>query len=235
MGTAPVNCLAANVEGIYSGTFNGEQNGTWFLLIDDSGNGQIYFWITAGQVVDSGNIQFKGKNNFNFTCTYGLSGTGVINPSGQISGRWQSGQISGNFNGSRQDMAKIKTLAGTYSSNCSGNETGSWNLVVSINGSISGTVTWDKNGLVEEGSGVVNSKGNFIFLTEDDTSAYGSLNPSGEINGNWNNPFWETKGTLGDTPHLTESNKAAGSEDQQMPVYVESEDENGCFIQTVIP
>ena len=235
MGAFPNNCHATNVEGIYSGTFSGEQNGAWFLLIDDSKNGQIYFWITTKQVVDSGNVQFNSDNSFNFACTYGISGSSVINTNGKISGRWKFGNISGKLTGSRQDLDKIKALAGTYSSNCSGNETGSWNLTVSTKGSITGTVTWDKNGLVEKGNGIVDSKGTFIFLSEDDTSAKGALNPSGEINGNWNNPFWETKGTFGNTPHLINSNKATSTKNEKLPVYVESDDEKGCFIQAVVP
>jgi hypothetical protein len=235
MGAFPNNCHATNVKGIYGGTFYGEQNGTWFLLIDDSKNGQVYLWVTANQVVDSGNIQFTSDNSFTFKCTYGISGSGVINTNGKISGSWKLGEISGNLTGSRQDLDKIKTLAGTYSSNCSGNETGSWNLTVSTKGSVTGTVTWDKNGLVEKGNGIVNSKGDFIFLTEDDTSAKGAFNPSGEISGNWNNPFWETKGTFGNTPHLIDSNKSAGTENEKLPVHVKSDDENGCFIQAVVP
>jgi hypothetical protein len=236
MGTIPNNCHASNVKGIYNGTFHGEQNGTWFLLIDDSKKGQIYFWVTANQVVDSGNIQFNSGTNFNFTCTYGISGSGSINPNGKISGNWKFNEISGNLTGSRQDLSKIKTLVGTYSSNCSGNETGSWNFTVSAKGSITGTVTWDKNGLAEEGNGIINSKGDFIFLTKDDTSAQGALSPSGEISGNWNNPFWETSGTFGNTPHLINSSKkTATTENKKLPVHVESDDQNGCFIQAVVP
>ena len=237
MGTLPTNCQAATDESIYSGTFNGEQNGAWFLRIDNSGKGQIYFWITASQVVDSGEIKFNSENKFQFTCTYGFSGSGGINTDGTIKGNWKFEENSGDMVGSRQDLAKIKELAGTYSGKSSGNDTGSWNLTVSKDGSISGTITWDKNRLVEKGSGIVNSNGDFIFLTKDDTSVYGSLDPSGAIHGDWNNPFWETSGTLGNASHLSNSHKTTSNEKQQMPVYVESENENenGCFIQTVIP
>ena len=236
MGTLPTNCQAANDESIYSGTFNGEQNGAWFLRIDNSGKGQIYFWITASQVVDSGEIKFNSENKFQYTCTYGLSGSGGINTDGTIKGNWKSEETSGDMVGSRQDLAKITALVGTYSGRSTGNDTGSWNLTVSKDGSISGTITWDKNRLIEKGSGVVNSNGDFIFLTEDDTSAYGSLDPSGNIHGNWNNPFWETSGTLGNTAHSSGSNKTTITDDKQkMPVYVENKNDNGCFIQMVVP
>jgi hypothetical protein len=235
MDTLPANCQEANDESIYSGTFNGEQNGAWFLRIDNSGKGQIYFWLTASQVVDSGEIKFNSENKFQYTCTYGLSGSGGIHSDGTIKGNWKSEENSGAMIGSRQDPAKIEALAGTYSGRSSGNEIGSWNLTLSKDGSISGTITWEKNRLVEKGSGVVNSNGDFIFLTEDDTSAYGSIDPSGNIHGNWNNPFWETSGTLGNTAHSSNSNKTTSTDKQKMPVYVESENDNGCFIQMVIP
>jgi hypothetical protein len=235
MGILPTNCQAANDESIYSGTFNGEQNGAWFLRIDNSGKGQIYFWITASQVVDSGEIKFNSENKFQYTCAYGLSGSGDINSDGTVKGNWKFEDTSGDMVGSRQDLAKITALAGTYSGKSSGNDTGSWNLTVSKDGSISGTITWDKNKLVEKGSGVVNSNGDFIFLTEDDTSAYGSLDPSGNIHGSWNNPFWETSGALGNAAQSSGSNKATSTNQQKMPVYVESDNDNGCFIQMVIP
>lgn len=234
----PINGYTANAEGLYSGTFSGERNGTMFLLTDGSSKGQIYFWITAEQVIDTGKINVNSQGGFTFKCTYGLAGNGSIKPDGNVTGSWKVGGTTGNLKGVRQDSSKLKNLAGTYSSDLTGNETGELNLTVAINGSIKGTVRWDKNNLVEEGSGIVNSKGIFIFHTQDDTSIYGTIKSSGDVYGNWNNPFWETKGTLGDTPtskNAVKSNNAAG--DESMPVYVETQQDNtnGCFIRTMTP
>lgn len=235
----PNDSFAANAEGLYNGSFNGEHNGTWFLLINGSKEGQIYFWLTAGQVVDKGKVEFNGKGGFTFNCTYGVSGSGEIAADGKISGAWKFEGISGELNGSRQDLSEVKSLEGTYTSDGTGDEACRWTLNVASDGSIKGTVSWEKNGLIEQGSGAVNSEGEFIFLTKDDTSAYGSIDSSGKLSGTWNNPFWEIKGTLGDASKVKNSSSsssktASSTSKQQLPVYVESEDESGCFMETLL-
>lgn len=235
VGINPSNCHAANGEGIYSGAFSGERNGTWFMVVDGAGNGQIYFWITSDEAVDSGKVAFSGKEKSAFTCIYGISGSVAISQDGRANGNWTLNGIGGTLNGELQDPSTLKKLAGTYAGRCSGNETADLRLTVAANGSVNGSVTWHKNNLAEEGHGVVNGKGDFIFLTRDDTSIYGTLTSSGEINGVWNNPFWETRGTIGDVSKtkIKNSSKSVSAENPKMPVYVESESgENGCFIQT---
>ncbi len=237
---APNNSHAANAEGLYSGSFSGAQNGKWFLLVEGSGNGQVYFWIAAGQVVDTGKVSINGSNKFTFKCTYGVSGNGEIGADGKISGDWKYEGVEGKLTGTRQDLSPIKSRTGSHTIDGKGNEACRWIFNVAPDGSIKGNVTWEKNGLTEEGSGAVNSDGDFIFLTQDDTSVYGTIDSSGEISGEWNNPFWETKGVLGDAPLNVKQNsnpvKAVAADDTpQMPVYVESEEENGCFIRTLGP
>lgn len=233
-GLNPIDGYAANYEGLYSGVLNGEQSGTWFLQIDDSGDGQIYFLFTTQQVIDRGKVNINDPGDFTFKCAYGLSGSGSIKTDGNITGNWKLNSTTGAFNGKLQDRSELKNIAGTYSSSCTGNESGQLILIVAQNGSISGTLTWDKNGLVEEGSGAVNSKGNFLFHTQDDTSVFGTFKAPEAVSGHWNNPFWETKGTLGDGPAVKTTSSA---DSEAMPVYVESQenDSNGCFIRTATP
>lgn len=228
----PINSYAADAEGLYAGNFSGEQSGNWFLLIDDSKKGQIYFWNTVDQLVDAGKINFTDKVKFTFNCTYNLSGTGSIDPDGKISGIWHLGAMGGKLNGARQDLKKIKSLAGNYSGNFKGAEAGDLSLTIATNGAITGTVSWEKTGLIEEGNGVINDNGKFIFHTRDDTSIFGTIKSSGEVDGTWYNPFWETKGTLGDTPIHQTSGVKNSSSSEPIPINVENKDNSsGCFIE----
>ncbi|MGD9211515.1 MAG: hypothetical protein PVI90_12090 [Desulfobacteraceae bacterium] len=229
----PINGYTANAEGLYSGSFSGERSGSWFLSVDESGNGKIYFWISTDQLVDEGKVDFSDKKKFTFNCTYGLTGSGSIDADGKIDGNWQLGEINGSLNGLNQDLEKVKSLSGNYSSTFKGSEPGDLNLTVGTNGTILGTASWQKTGLTEEGNGVADARGKFVFHTQDDTSIHGTITSSGEVNGNWHNPFWETKGTLGDTPIEKSSSTKNEVNSETMPVYVESQDNNnsGCFIE----
>lgn len=238
IGLTSSDGYASGAEGVYSGTFDGERKGGWFLQTDSSGGGQIYFWLKKEQVIDMGKVNVNDSGNFTFKCTYGLSGTGSIKDNGNVEGNWKYNGITGGFKGSLQDQTKLKGIAGTYSSNCSGNESGELILIVANNGSITGTVTWEKNGLVEEGSGAINSAGDFIFHTQDDTNIFGTLKSFEDVKGHWNNPFWETKGTVGTTAADKSTSKAISNPTSEtMPVYAESQEDsgNGCFIKMVIP
>ncbi len=229
----PINSSAADVEGLYSGSFSGERSGNWFLLTDGPETGQVYFWIATDKLIDVGKVTFSGANKFSFNCTYNLSGTGSIDAKGKIIGTWQLGSIKGQISGMRQDLTKIKSIAGNYSGSLKGSEAGDLNLTIATNGAITGTVSWEKTGLIEEGNGIIDTNGKFIFLTQDDTSIYGTIGSPGEISGNWYNPFWETKGSIGDT--ATTKNTSAENNSQTMPVYVENQDNSsGCFIEMTL-
>ena len=92
--------------GTYSGTFSGDDSGTWTAVVDSTGNvtgsgasSAIGNFLISGNVTRSGAIFFTAG-----TVTAGANFSGTISLSGEVSGNWASVIFgtSGTFSGRRQ-------------------------------------------------------------------------------------------------------------------------------------
>ena len=92
--------------GTYSGTFSGDDSGTWTVVVDSTGNLTGSGVSSAsGNFLISGNVTRSGEVSFTAgTVTAGANFFGTISLSGEVSGNWASGPFgpSGTFSGRRQ-------------------------------------------------------------------------------------------------------------------------------------
>jgi hypothetical protein len=224
-GVSDVTADTPETAGVYSGTFSGPEKGTWLMWLDEDGKGRFLAWSDDSQLADGGTAVAHPDGSFSFATTYGMQGSGSISAAGKSTGTFSADGQAGSLEGLKQDSGALQKLAGSHAGTYTGNDQGTWSLDVSPEGLISGSITASADQLAESGEGIIDAKGQFIFLTRKDTSLHGILDVSGKANGAWSNPFWETRGNLSDARQLPAAHvdpPAAGSSDSR-----------GCFIGTL--
>jgi hypothetical protein len=222
-GVGAAQAASAETAGIYSGTFSGIEKGTWLMWLDEEGKGRFMAWSDDSQLADAGTAAMNPDGSFSFSTTYGMQGAGSVSPGGKGSGTFSADGQPGSLEGLKQDSAALQKLAGSHAGTYTGSDQGTWRFEVSPEGLISGSITASGDQLAESGEGLVDAKGQFIFLTGKDTSLHGSLDAAGKASGAWSNPFWETRGTLSDAKQLP-----AAQADQ--PGAAHSGESRGCFV-----
>lgn len=109
-------------QGTYSGTYLGDDSGTWSSKSDLLGNGFAFSMSDITDTPDVGLGTVDAFGNLVLTLEGGSTVSGVIDPAGDVTGTWNNlitGQ-SGTFSGSRNVFSDIKALSGTYSGTYSG-------------------------------------------------------------------------------------------------------------------
>jgi hypothetical protein len=219
---AVVSADMAETAGVHSGTLSGFEKGIWLMWLDDNGKGRFLVWSDDSQLADSGTATANVDGSFSFATTFGIQGSGNILADGHSIGSYTIDGQTGSLEGLKQNSGALQKLAGSHTGTYSGSRQGTFIFAVARDGLISGSITASSDQLTEPGEGIINAKGEFIFLTRKDTSIRGSLDSTGKTKGVWSNPFWETHGTLSDGEQLP-----AGDNN---PPSTGGDGTSGCFV-----
>ena len=143
----------SDYDGLYAGTYNGDDNGIWAAVIDsttftagfiawstDFNRGDIA-WLTAGGEVAGPSYKYYNDDTY----IQHSSITSYIHADRSVSGEWNNtySNHSGNLMG---DMVNSTSFAGSYSGSFSGDDKGSWVLTITNDGGVTGTLNSDNDG-----------------------------------------------------------------------------------------
>jgi hypothetical protein len=216
----PVLAAVEDYQGTYSGTYVGDDSGTWSSRSDSLGNG---FAFTISNITDTPDVGLgtvDATGNLVLTMDGGSTVSGAIDPAGDITGTWNNlitGQ-SGTFSGSRNVFSDIQALSGTYNGTYSGTDSGTWSATINSQGDVSGSSTSTVVTFQDSGSGIANSSGELVAEMIGGSILYGIIDSGNNtVQGVWYNPI------TGDGGTLTGSKVVAGSSDGGG---------GGCFIAT---
>jgi hypothetical protein len=175
--------------GAYTCTFSGDMSGIAIVQVDTWGSLYGLIWSDQEQVADyvAGWATVDGSGNFAFTSYCGMTVEGSISEEGAISGTWDYLTYEGTLDGDL-DTGSIEPYAGDYTIDIKGDHTGTCDGRITSDGQFSGDFEID--GVEDADSvymGMVDSQGNIIVITNDDTSAKGQITSSGAISGTWSN------------------------------------------------
>jgi hypothetical protein len=174
-------------DGVYAGTFSGDDNGVWVALIDSNSENIFLTHSTENGNADGGNPLFEeygGVGEFwGITQLYGTAIEGSINlANDSISGLWESiYDQSGSFTGS---AVTSNAYEGSYSGTFEGDLTGTWSLTIDSDGYLTGSAI--ESGNTYPFIGGCHPDGYIIVFGEDDyasTYAASALITNGSISG----------------------------------------------------
>ena len=216
--SSPALAAVEDYQGTYSGTYVGDDSGTWSSRSDSLGNG---FAFTISNITDTPDVGLGTVDAFGnlvLTMDGGSTVSGVIDPAGDITGTWNNltGQ-SGTFSGSRNVFSDIQALSGTYSGTYSGTDSGTWSATIDSQGDVSGSSTSTVVIFQDSGSGIANSSGELVVEMIGGSILYGIIDSGNNtVQGVWYNPITVDGGTLTGSKVVASSSDGGG----------------GCFIAT---
>jgi hypothetical protein len=207
-------------QGIYNGSYSGEDSGTWTAKLDSQGNGIGFSWSNVTNIPDFGSATVNSSGEFFAFNDGGAISHGVIDSAGNVQGTWNNSITgrSGTFSGSKNSIEDLKEFAGTYSGTYSGTDYGTWTRTLDSQGNHWGTAWSTKYNEQFSGSGIFNSSGEFGSSSNNGAISYGVSDSSGNVEGYWNNPTNGHSGTLRGSRNLAGSSGGGGG--------------GGCFIAT---
>ena len=175
--------------GAYKCTFGGDITGIAIVQVDAWGSLYGLIWSEQEQAVDyvAGGATVDDSGNFSFFSYCGMWVTGAISEAGVISGTWDYQTYDGTLSG-ELDTGSIDPYVDNYSIYVSGDYTGTCDAQITSDGRFSGTFQINGvDGTDEVYMGMVDSAGNIIVISYDETGAKGQVTEAGEINGTWRN------------------------------------------------
>jgi len=194
----------SDYDGLYAGTYNGDDNGYWGAVIDsttftagfiawstDFNRGDIV-WLTAGgEVVGPAYKYYSGNTYIQHS-----SVTGYIHLDASVSGEWSNAN-SGHSGDIIGDKVTSTSFEDSYSGSFGGDDNGSWTLTISNDGGVTGTVVSNSGGQFSI-EGVCHPSGwVFCIGTTPDRYPFGVF---AKLNGSDISGWWtasdQSKGTL---------------------------------------
>jgi hypothetical protein len=146
-----------------------------------------------------------------YTCTFdgALAGTGIV----QVD---KDGFLYGVLWSDMYDTGSIEAYVGSYSVSVTGDISGSGTFTIGQNGHITGQLQDNGGSNPDEVYlGLVNSQGDILIVTEEETGVRGQIGSTGSVSGVWKN------GTLSGTFSSKDSSGSDGGGG------------GGCFIDTL--
>jgi len=182
---------------IYSGNFYGDDHGTWAMSLDSQGQGKIYIWSSLEDEGECGVVQRDEDGQVYGSLGNGCTISGFIDFSGNFSGLWEciSLEASGTLSGHQSPDEALQNFSGNFSGNFWGDDHGSLNFWIGVNGVLSGNVVTDDNESYPL-SGLVTGEGRVFACTHDGASLYGTISNSGSAMGDWYDPTEDDEGSF---------------------------------------
>ncbi|MGD9211869.1 MAG: hypothetical protein PVI90_13890 [Desulfobacteraceae bacterium] len=209
--------------GPYSGTYTGEAEGIWILLVDSSGQVDMISWSTVNNTFENGTLTMDEDGNISGTSDMGTQIEAAITSTGHISGTYKGSENSGTMNGNLQ--RELEQYEGSYSGDYSGSDDeGNWEIEIESTGYVSGNITSSQSGIIIDLMGGINAKGELIAFDPLGIGIFAEI-AEGNIIGIWTDTETDTQGQLNGTQY---SSSVSNSEDDEE----DDNDDNspGCFI-----
>ena len=184
-------------KGTYSGTYTGDDNGTWSVSIAETGNGTAYSYsnLYNRPYVGLGSVDTDGS--FTLYMDGGAVINGTIAVDGSVAGSWTNDTEGGTIEGALNSFDSLAELAGTYKGTYTGPDSGTWSATINDVGFVSGSSVSSFDGERISGDGNANTAGEIYAELNNGTILYGVLNSDTKaIQGVWYNPILDMGGTL---------------------------------------
>jgi len=169
--------ISSSYIGSFDGTYSDGDTGTWTIIVakDGSITGSTTSTKYGGTYSVSGTLN---GNIANVTATSGSTLTATILSDGIVSGTWinTTYNLSGSLSGSKNATEISSSYIGIFSETYSGEDSGTWIITVSTDGTITGSATSTKYGGTYSASGTLS--GTWI---NEDYSISGNLTGSKNI------------------------------------------------------
>jgi hypothetical protein len=151
--TSSTWCAQSDYDGTYAGTFEGDDDGYWVARIDTIHD--IYAFLSYSTNNETGDLGFLSwLGEAGGIGTYHTNSTEIqdswidadINSAdGSVNGSW--GNIHSGDNGTLEgDELTSSAYAGTYEGKFSGDDSGTWEMTITSNGYVYGTITSNSGG-----------------------------------------------------------------------------------------
>ena len=143
----------SDYDGLYAGTYNGDDNGYWGAVIDsttftagfiswstDFDRGDVA-WLTAGGEISGPSYKYYNDDTY----IQHSSVTSYIHADSSVTGQWNN-TSSGHSGDIIGDIVDSTSFGGSYSGSFSGDDEGSWTLTITNDGGVTGTLSSDNSG-----------------------------------------------------------------------------------------
>jgi hypothetical protein len=192
--------MAQPFEGVYRGTFSGDDQGEWAVWVqaDDTVIGGSASAVTGLAATVFGDVDPVGNLGMTAgTVATGATFTGVIDGAGQVAGNWTNAAASGTFIGAIEG-ANPAVFAGDYDGTYTGDDLGVWAMTIFGDGTLQ--ITADSLfGGTEFLDGMVGGAGTIVGASGTGAQAMvfvGEISPAGAVDGFWGSSFEGVEGTF---------------------------------------
>jgi hypothetical protein len=188
----------SNYEGVYSGTYDGVDRGTWVLKCQANGCCQGGYRSELHEISEyfTGNISSSGVVSIDWT-----NGDYIyleIESNGNVSGTTgNNGIVYTTIHGTRNSPADMAKFSGVYEGSFSGDDSGTWRMVIDSIGYCTGSYNSKNYGVVGVGIGVIDASGVLLAVNDSFTVLYGTIDPNQfDVDADWYNYDLGIDGTL---------------------------------------
>jgi hypothetical protein len=201
-GQVPVDAAVQDYAGIYSGTYSGDDTGTWSVICATDGEVLTFSWSNAAGQPDVGLGTVSAAGHITVT-TEGEEWTSInayVQPDDTVSGTWYNPYegVGGSLSGRKSLPQELGLFSGSYAGTFAGDDTGTWTAVIDSDGVFTGTGWSNENTDNFEFVGFVNHSGELFAVAESDAIVRAMINLAGILQGTWHDPEGEG-GTISGT------------------------------------
>jgi hypothetical protein len=188
----------SNYEGVYSGTYDGVDRGRWVLRCQANGYCQGGYWSELHEISEyfTGNVSSSGVVSIAWA-----NGDYIyleIKSNGNVSGRTgNNGVVYNTISGTKNSPADMAKFSGVYEGSFSGDDSGTWRMVIDSIGYCTGSYNSKNYGVVGVGIGLLNASGVLLAVNDSLTVLYGTIDPNRfDVDADWYNYDLGIDGTL---------------------------------------
>ncbi|PIE71777.1 MAG: hypothetical protein CSA22_01070 [Deltaproteobacteria bacterium] len=173
--------------GLYSGTYTGNDEGSWIFLFDNAGVPQAMKVSSNSSFTDFGTGQSDGDGNFRISFQSGMVFRGnQLNPE-HVFGSWEHASLNnvGEFTGSQDVVQLIHAFSGVYTGSLTGYDTQTFSIRVNDDSTCVGHIKNSSTNATTTLTGLINANGFFIWQTRDGMGLSGAIRNGQRMTGVW--------------------------------------------------